>query len=76
MKIIVLNFTKHKMFASVLSVLIATVVLIALTVNIVTNAYNSELISFNQAIDLIRQSVAGEKEVVYTLKFGKVVKVD
>ena len=26
------------------------------------NAYNSELISFNQAIDLIRQSVAGEKE--------------
>ena len=26
------------------------------------NMYNSELITFNQAIDLIRQSVAGEKE--------------
>ena len=26
------------------------------------NIYNSEIISFNQAIDLIRQSVAGERE--------------
>ena len=26
------------------------------------NTYNSEIISFNQAIDLIRQSVAGERE--------------